>query len=159
MMCHAVGLAVKPVGEPYSGNRDLRFDERGWETGRWPVAPRYRAHPRLYQSGALRCGIGESNPVRVIDRGDADDRGNGNDIRSRFSSDRCRIEAIQAPCPNFVCFRASWLVDCCIRSRQNLALSALTAVDPRRGGNRRNYRPGFENEKAGCKRQRLTMGV
>jgi len=36
-----------------------------------------------------------------VDRGDADDRGNANDIRSRFSSDRCRIEAIQAPCPNF----------------------------------------------------------
>jgi hypothetical protein len=28
-----VGLAVKPVGEPYSGNRDLRFDEQRWETG------------------------------------------------------------------------------------------------------------------------------
>ena len=36
--CPAVGLAVKPVGEPYSGNRDLRFDERGWETERWPLA-------------------------------------------------------------------------------------------------------------------------
>jgi RNA-directed DNA polymerase len=23
-------------------------DERGWETGRWPKAPSYRAHPRLY---------------------------------------------------------------------------------------------------------------
>jgi hypothetical protein len=27
------------------------FDERGWETGRWPLAPSYRAHPRLYQTG------------------------------------------------------------------------------------------------------------
>ena len=40
MTCHAVGVAVKPVGEPYSGNRDLRFDERGWETGRWLVSPK-----------------------------------------------------------------------------------------------------------------------
>jgi hypothetical protein len=31
--CPAVGLAVKPVGEPYSRNRNLRFDERRWETG------------------------------------------------------------------------------------------------------------------------------
>ena len=26
-------------------------DERGWETGRWPKAPSYRTHPRLYRSG------------------------------------------------------------------------------------------------------------
>ena len=26
-------------------------DERGWETGRWPQAPSYRAHPRLYHLG------------------------------------------------------------------------------------------------------------
>src|SRR5260370_34278901 len=25
---------------------------RGWETGRWPLAPTYRAHPRLYRSGS-----------------------------------------------------------------------------------------------------------
>ena len=25
-------------------------DERGWETGRWPLAPSYRALPRLYRS-------------------------------------------------------------------------------------------------------------
>ncbi len=31
--CRVVCLAVKPVGEPDSGNRDLRFDERRWETG------------------------------------------------------------------------------------------------------------------------------
>jgi hypothetical protein len=28
--------AVKPVGKPDAGNRLVRFDERGWETGRWP---------------------------------------------------------------------------------------------------------------------------
>ena len=44
------GPAVKPVGEPDTGNRYVRFDERGWETGRWPLAPSYRAHPRLYQT-------------------------------------------------------------------------------------------------------------
>src|SRR5216683_1548741 len=43
-------LAVKPVGKPDAGNRHVRFDERGWETGRWPKAPSYRAHPRLYLS-------------------------------------------------------------------------------------------------------------
>jgi len=31
-----VCLAVKPVGKPDAGNRLVRFDERGWETGRWP---------------------------------------------------------------------------------------------------------------------------
>src|SRR5258706_12779713 len=31
-----VGLTVKPVGEPDAGNRHVRFDERGWETERWP---------------------------------------------------------------------------------------------------------------------------
>ena len=34
--CPAVGLAVKPVGEPDAGDRHVRFDERGWETERWP---------------------------------------------------------------------------------------------------------------------------
>jgi hypothetical protein len=43
-----VCLTVKPVGEPDAGDRRVRFDERGWETERWPLAPSYRAHPRLY---------------------------------------------------------------------------------------------------------------
>ena len=43
-----VCLAVKPVGKPDAGNRHVRFDERGWETERWPMAPSHRAHPRLY---------------------------------------------------------------------------------------------------------------
>jgi len=38
---------VKPVGEPDAGNPHVRFDERGWETGR-PLGC-YRAHPRLYR--------------------------------------------------------------------------------------------------------------
>ena len=50
-----MGLAVKPVGEPDAGDRHVRFDERGWETERWPLAPSYRAHPRLYlNSKSLR---------------------------------------------------------------------------------------------------------
>ena len=32
----SVYLAVKPVGEPDAGDRHVRFDERGWETGRGP---------------------------------------------------------------------------------------------------------------------------
>jgi hypothetical protein len=30
--------AVKPVGEPDAGDRHVRFDERGWETGRCRMA-------------------------------------------------------------------------------------------------------------------------
>ncbi|HKM81305.1 MAG TPA: hypothetical protein VJY15_10150 [Candidatus Acidoferrum sp.] len=41
-----VSLAVNPVGEPDAGNPHVRFDERGWETGR--RVRRHRAHPRLY---------------------------------------------------------------------------------------------------------------
>jgi hypothetical protein len=36
----SVYLAVKPVGEPDAGDRHVRFDERGWETGRWPEGPK-----------------------------------------------------------------------------------------------------------------------
>ena len=52
----AVGLAVKPVGKPDAGNPHVRFDERGWETGRCQRAQAYRAHPRLYRS-RVRSGI------------------------------------------------------------------------------------------------------
>src|SRR5262252_2601627 len=48
-----VGLVVKPIGKPSAGNRHAQFDERGWDTGRWPLAPSYRAHPRLYHSRKL----------------------------------------------------------------------------------------------------------
>ena len=34
----SVNLAVKPVGKPDAGNRHVRFDERGWETGRCRMA-------------------------------------------------------------------------------------------------------------------------
>ena len=32
----AVCLVVKPIGKPNAGDRHVRFDERGWETERWP---------------------------------------------------------------------------------------------------------------------------
>jgi len=38
---------MKTVGKPDAGNRHVRFDERGWETGR-RAAHSTRAHPRLY---------------------------------------------------------------------------------------------------------------
>src|SRR5215472_13459720 len=40
--------AVKPVGKPDAGNPHVRFDERGWETGRRSGVST-RAHPRLYK--------------------------------------------------------------------------------------------------------------
>src|SRR5262252_2171821 len=40
--------AVKPVGKPDAGNPHVRFDERGWETGRRSGVSA-RAHPRLYK--------------------------------------------------------------------------------------------------------------
>jgi len=39
---------VKPVGKPDAGNPHVRFDERGWETGR-RFGVSARAHPRLYK--------------------------------------------------------------------------------------------------------------
>lgn len=41
----AVGLGVKPVGEPDAGNPHVRFDERDVETG----SRYYRATSRLYR--------------------------------------------------------------------------------------------------------------
>jgi hypothetical protein len=38
MICPDVYLAVKPVGEPYAVAPHVRFDERGWETGRCRLA-------------------------------------------------------------------------------------------------------------------------
>src|SRR6516162_9515710 len=40
--------AVKSVGKPDAGNPHVRFDERGWETGR-RFGVSARAHPRLYK--------------------------------------------------------------------------------------------------------------
>ena len=49
-----VSLAVKPVGKPDALIGHVRFDERGWETGRRSGVSA-RAHPRLYTS-RLRFG-------------------------------------------------------------------------------------------------------
>src|SRR5207245_9847913 len=35
---------MNPIGEPDAGNRHVRFDERGWETGDWQSL-KHRAHP------------------------------------------------------------------------------------------------------------------
>jgi hypothetical protein len=43
---------MNPIGEPDAGNRHVRFDERGWETGDWQSL-KHRAHPRLYPRGAF----------------------------------------------------------------------------------------------------------
>src|SRR6266513_1589445 len=63
-----VGPSVKPVGEPDAVAPHVRFDERGWETGRWPLAPSYRAHPRLYHPGGTgiqtRLLLREERPRR-----------------------------------------------------------------------------------------------
>src|SRR5260370_40719198 len=45
------GRRLKSVGKPDAGNRHVRFDERGGETGH-----RYRASPRLYSSEFDKLG-------------------------------------------------------------------------------------------------------
>jgi hypothetical protein len=50
-----VGLAVKPVGKPDALIGHVRFDERGWETGR-RLGVSARAHPRLYKSSGAASG-------------------------------------------------------------------------------------------------------
>jgi hypothetical protein len=47
--------AMKTVGKPDAGNRHVRFDERGWETGRRSNVST-RAHPRLYLSPPAVAG-------------------------------------------------------------------------------------------------------
>ena len=52
------------VGEPDAGDRHVRFDERGWETERWPLAPSYRAHPRLYP--LPRAGLDSNSSANKV---------------------------------------------------------------------------------------------
>jgi hypothetical protein len=47
---HSRRPCEEPVGEPDAGDPHVRFDERGWETERWPQAPSRRARPRLYSA-------------------------------------------------------------------------------------------------------------
>jgi hypothetical protein len=54
--CHSL-LGRVPRGEASRragcGNSARPVRERGSETGRWPLAPSYRAHPRLYQGTSV----------------------------------------------------------------------------------------------------------
>jgi hypothetical protein len=56
-----VSLAVKPVGKPDAGNPHVRFDERGWETGRRSGVSA-RAHPRLYKLPKALLGHKKGGP-------------------------------------------------------------------------------------------------
>ena len=56
---------MKSVGKPDAGNPHVRFDERGWETGRPSVST--RAHPRLYPRLALaKLPQGEAEASRGL---------------------------------------------------------------------------------------------
>ncbi len=48
-----MSLTVKPVGKPDARNGHVRFDERGWETGRC-FGTRTRACPRLYPDSEVK---------------------------------------------------------------------------------------------------------
>src|SRR5262245_19388205 len=52
-----VSLTVKPVGKPDARNGHVRFDERGWKTGRRAIVST-RVHPRLYHNGDTKIGLG-----------------------------------------------------------------------------------------------------
>jgi hypothetical protein len=54
-----VSSAMKLVGKRDAGNPHVRFDERGWETGRRSYVSA-RAHPRLYKVAA--DGPGSARP-------------------------------------------------------------------------------------------------
>src|SRR5215469_15476070 len=60
--------AMKPVGKPDAGNLHVRFDERGWETGRRSGVSA-RAHPRLYNTSS--GGIPQSFAWLVFGFGEA----------------------------------------------------------------------------------------
>jgi hypothetical protein len=51
---------MNPIGEPDAGNRHVRFDERGWETGDWQSL-KHRAHPRLYRNRPIGAALRARN--------------------------------------------------------------------------------------------------
>jgi hypothetical protein len=70
--------ATKPVGKPDAGNPHVRFDERGWETGRSSKIST-RARPRLYRRFPLLISSAGRNripsrdpasPLGVLARGE-----------------------------------------------------------------------------------------
>jgi hypothetical protein len=60
-----VGLAVKPVGKPDALIGHVRFDERGWETGR-RFGVSARAHPRLYTSARAGQEAGQNLSIEPM---------------------------------------------------------------------------------------------
>ena len=56
---------MNPIGEPDAGDRHVRFDERGWETGDWQSL-KHRAHPRLHPSQADAHDGEEEQPLTVL---------------------------------------------------------------------------------------------
>jgi hypothetical protein len=74
---------------------------------------------------------------------------------SRFSGDRTSYRSFQAskrlrgPCPSFVCFGASWPVDCCTCSREQVALSVSAPAHHCHAWNRGYCGHGFEAARAG----------
>ena len=65
----AVSLAMKPVGKPDAGNRHVRFDERGGETGRLPMAqataPFLDSTEHLVLAGGVIWDVGAPGRDRV----------------------------------------------------------------------------------------------
>src|ERR1035438_4631824 len=57
--CHCREPEVKSVGKPDAGNRHVRFDERGQETGR-RFGVSARARPRLYHSTRLPTDVAQA---------------------------------------------------------------------------------------------------
>ena len=54
---------TKPDGKPDARNGHVRFDERGWETGR-RLDVSTRAHPRLYLQRALARSFRSGSTAR-----------------------------------------------------------------------------------------------
>jgi hypothetical protein len=68
------GSDLKPVREPDAVAPHVRFDERGWETGRWPLASAtapildstFRDIPQLEKHAYFRNQSGRSHQVKAV---------------------------------------------------------------------------------------------
>jgi hypothetical protein len=56
MACGTPVLALRRGSVEEVVAMGIRRDERGWEAGRWPKAPSYRAHPRNLRHRLLYFG-------------------------------------------------------------------------------------------------------